>query len=147
MHGLRHIKDVENAWRNYETTAFVYIPNPQEYSLRPNKGVIAGTENVYMISAHHQLHCLKKLQLGHVAAVMGDSNYTMAKEHAEHCFDYLRQAILCAGDSTLEGVDPGTPGLLQGYGARHTCRLWNGPEGLDTWRQMHCAGEGLGCHD
>jgi hypothetical protein len=26
--------------------------------------------------------------------------------HAEHCFDYLRQAILCAADTTLEHVNP-----------------------------------------
>jgi hypothetical protein len=26
--------------------------------------------------------------------------------HTEHCFDYLRQAIFCAADTTLEKVDP-----------------------------------------
>ena len=27
-------------------------------------------------------------------------------EHAEHCFDYLRQSILCHGDTTLEKTHP-----------------------------------------
>ena len=130
-----------------ETKAFVHIANPQAYSLLPNKGAIdGGAENVFMISAHHQLHCLKRLQLRHVAASPAEADLIMDDEHTEHCFDYLRQAIRCAADSTLEGVNPEKPGILRGYGATHQCRAWDGPDGLDTWRRMHCAAEGLGCH-
>lgn len=45
-------------------------------------------------------------------------------EHAYHCFEYLRQAIMCAGDLTLEpehGPDGGELGL---NGHVRMCRNW-----------------------
>ena len=44
--------------------------------------------------------------------------------HTNHCFDYLRQAILCNADMTLEGrvlgrdAGPGT----DGWGHLHVCK-------------------------
>jgi len=92
MTNLTSSHNVETAWRDYgpclnplppeelclscvscslirvlaKTTAFFHIINPEIYSLPPNKGVKSGTENIYMLSAHHQLHCLKKLHLAFV---------------------------------------------------------------------------------
>lgn len=46
--------------------------------------------------------------------------------HIEHCFDYLRQAILCAGDTTIEWAresDEGEiDGQVDGWGVEHQCR-------------------------
>jgi hypothetical protein len=59
--------------------------------------------------------------------------------HLAHCYDFLRQAILCAGDMTLEGkakVKPeedagvsreaigGGQAHVTGWGARHVCKDW-----------------------
>ncbi|KAK3688795.1 hypothetical protein B0T22DRAFT_460245 [Podospora appendiculata] len=143
MANLTTSREVEVAWQDYETTAFVHIPNPQAYSLRPNKGVVPGTQNIYMLSAYHQLHCLKMLHLSFVhlaferseaAEVGGQAQYEV--RHVEHCFDYLRQGLTCAGDSTLEGPDPGMASLT-GYGVTHRCRAWDEGGGLDRWREMH----------
>lgn len=38
-----------------ESTAFIYLENPKEYSLHLNRDVILGTRNIYMISAYHQV--------------------------------------------------------------------------------------------
>ena len=46
--------------------------------------------------------------------------------HLEHCFDYLRQAILCAGDTTIEWArdsgDGETDSQVDGWGVEHQCR-------------------------
>jgi hypothetical protein len=46
-------------------------------------------------------------------------------EHLRHCWDYLRQAIMCAGDTTLEWIPPpdedGHTGST-GWGYQHTCK-------------------------
>ncbi|KAI1264680.1 hypothetical protein F5Y18DRAFT_389779, partial [Xylariaceae sp. FL1019] len=59
----------------------------------------------------------------------------MELAHAEHCFSYLRQGILCAGDTTLEGPD--RLGPILGYGFQHVCRRWDGEGGVDTYRKQH----------
>jgi hypothetical protein len=41
--------------------------------------------------------------------------------HASHCFNYLRQGILCSMDSTLEGSGEGS-GAADGSGQLHICR-------------------------
>lgn len=115
-----------------ETTAFVHVPNPQAYSLRPNRGVVAVTENIYMLSAHHQLHCLRQLHLSFFDSRLDGGH----QKHAEHCFDYLRQGIICAGDSTLEGPDLGKSSL-SGNGVVHRCRAWDESDGLESWRKSY----------
>ena len=46
-------------------------------------------------------------------------------DHIGHCFDYLRQAIQCAGDMTLEPAMPGDEGAVDGWGVLHQCRDWS----------------------
>lgn len=45
--------------------------------------------------------------------------------HLNHCFDYLRQAVMCAGDMTLEPAveykEIGRKGVA-GWGVEHRCR-------------------------
>jgi hypothetical protein len=38
--------------------------------------------------------------------------------HSAHCFDYLRQSILCAADTILEGKTDAGPG----WGSQHQCK-------------------------
>ena len=66
--------------------------------------------------------------------------------HIAHCFDYLRQGILCAGDMTLEGNNSVTyPGVDVPWGTAHKCldwsaligwaddrTIWSFPPGLDV---------------
>lgn len=48
-------------------------------------------------------------------------------DHVDHCFQYLRQSLLCCGDTALEGQDPRTdkPGT-DGTGAVHICKNFDG---------------------
>ena len=50
------------------------------------------------------------------------SEHRRSSRHLDHCFDYLRQAILCAGDTTIEwaAVDPdGQRRRFDGWGIPH----------------------------
>lgn len=46
--------------------------------------------------------------------------------HLAHCFDYLRQSIMCCGDVALEGAQTTFPdGFMSGsdgWDAKHVCR-------------------------
>ena len=54
----------------------------------------------------------------------------MNLEHVEHCLAYIKEGIMCAGDTTLEGPDIGGKGSLLGWGIVHECRAWGGEDGL-----------------
>jgi hypothetical protein len=88
-----------------------------------------------MVSAYHQLHCLRELHVSFVALASAKSNGTVNEvllSHAEHCFDYLRQAIMCVGDMTLEPPDKvPEPGMsrLKGYDVAHVCTKWEDVRG------------------
>lgn len=67
------------------------------------------------VAMYHQLHCLHAVRLAYYYA-LSQTNETLADmvdgrwdaygmhslHHTVHCFDYLRQAIMCAADSNLE---------------------------------------------
>lgn len=58
---------------------------------------------------------------------------TLTKElahHSSHCFDYLRQSILCAADTTLEGKTTSGPG----WGSVHECKDY---DALLAWANEH----------
>ena len=49
-------------------------------------------------------------------------------EHVHHCYDYLRQGIMCSGDMALEWprTEPdGTRNAVDGWDAIHVCRDWD----------------------
>ncbi len=49
--------------------------------------------------------------------------------HNDHCFNYLRNAIMCTADTTLEGQIEGEDwdgeAGTDGTGALHVCRDWD----------------------
>ncbi|KAF6783591.1 hypothetical protein CSOJ01_15886, partial [Colletotrichum sojae] len=84
---------------------------------------------LYQVSWTHQLHCLHYLmdaydqlvQKGPVGSesVLPEGHHSV---HTNHCFDYLRQAIICNADMTLEGGVPGEEKGAYGFGHAHICR-------------------------
>lgn len=49
----------------------------------------------------------------------------MTEEHIYHCFDYIRQSIMCCGDTTLEKARTVGGELargVDGWGVGHECR-------------------------
>ncbi|MCJ1312069.1 hypothetical protein MMC25_005743 [Agyrium rufum] len=96
----------------------------------------AGNIDSKGISMFHQLHCLGMLRTALQAAQKGSSSGDMGSQngihkhsdhdeqgHYLHCFDYLRQAILCSADGTFEPSKTNKKGELftDGY-VEHQCR-------------------------
>lgn len=50
--------------------------------------------------------------------------------HSAHCFDYLRQSIMCAADTSLEGDTE----LGPGWGSKHECTDY---DALLEWANEH----------
>lgn len=61
-------------------------------------------------------------------------------EHVAHCFDYLRQALMCAGDMTIEHAMESPLGqkriTTDGWGVKHQCSGWNE---MAAWTLSHKA--------
>ncbi|GKT41442.1 oxidase ustYa [Colletotrichum spaethianum] len=87
---------------------------------------------VFTTSMTHQLHCLYAILEGYAglyangsAAVNKHSHIPEGAWHLQHCFEYLRQAIMCAGDVALEGTQTTFPvGFTgsDGWDAKHVCK-------------------------
>ncbi|KAL4256840.1 ustYa family protein [Pleurotus pulmonarius] len=78
----------------------------------------------YDVSMWHQLRCLNSIRM----TLIGEAN---DYKHAEHCFHYLRQAILCSADLTLEPLPPNSTDIpfdqearTPGPAVAHTCKNW-----------------------
>jgi len=61
-------------------------------------------------------------------------------EHVAHCFDYLRQALMCAGDMTIEHAMESPLGqkrtTTDGWGVKHQCSDW---DEMAAWTLSHKA--------
>lgn len=64
-------------------------------------------------------------------------------EHLVHCWDYLRQSIMCAGDTTLEWVSEYShpPNATNGWGFQHTCKNF---DAIYDWTEQHRSKEDVG---
>jgi len=115
---------------------FVAIQNPSQYGLPDGISNDHTSEDVqvYGISMYHQLHCLMMIRDFYWAALRGERNLKMIEakgeelltdmHHENHCFDYIRQGIMCAGDMSIEGVPETEDEIphINGYGSRHECK-------------------------
>jgi hypothetical protein len=82
----------------------------------------------FTTSVVHQLHCLHTVTDAFYSLVSTPPREVSEDVmfHVPHCFDYLRQAIMCNADLALEGSDPkskgGPLGSDQGWDAKHICK-------------------------
>lgn len=88
-------------------------------------------KQVFSLAIFHQLHCLMHLSdfMDKLVVQIRNRDFSLDDNflwHNDHCFNYIRHAIMCFGDTTLEGQTL-TPGLehvpgTDGTGATHMCR-------------------------
>ncbi|KAK1072016.1 hypothetical protein LTR12_003420 [Friedmanniomyces endolithicus] len=82
-------------------------------------------QETYMVSGLHQLHCLSTIMASYAKIRQGEDESHLGF-HIAHCFDYIRQGILCAGDATLEGNNSMKyPGVEIPWGTSHRCADWS----------------------
>jgi hypothetical protein len=115
LHTLHNWIPLSSDSRGY----IVLPPSASSYDLPPPYTVALDRYNEgpgYMISVFHQLHCLSYLAQHFQRGYGGVELDEKVAHHAAHCFEYLRQAIMCSADTTLEGKT-GEPG----EGSMHEC--------------------------
>jgi len=102
----------------------IEIPNEETTGLHPSLPAPHNpkTHKVYGISMFHQLHCLNFLRFAYYPDTIVDYPADEVEYHRDHCIDYIRQAIMCAGDASLE---PLTKVGIHGMGATHLCRNYD----------------------
>lgn len=114
---------------------FIVINDSHRYNLPPGKSTPQG--EVYDISLFHQLHCLRGIReyLYTLQLSVGRDNFDRINHtllapregHVHHCFDYLRQALMCSGDMTVEWPrveSDGSRFAVDGWGVTHQCKSW-----------------------
>jgi len=131
-------------WLSYmpRGNGFIAVNNSERYTL-PDPILFRG-HNAYSIAVFHQLHCLYIIMDAYndltnpASELRGDSAHhghshldSDSHNHIDHCFRYLRQSLVCCGDTALEGQNPSSNiSSTDGTGAVHMCkdfeaiRLW-----------------------
>ncbi|KAK0378840.1 hypothetical protein CLIM01_03811 [Colletotrichum limetticola] len=87
--------------------------------------------DLFEIAAFHQIHCLTSIleDFGLLATGVPKeelpgyhSGVTLTwEEHKAHCFNYVRQALMCFADSTAEGHIEGDTHRVADHGVMHVC--------------------------
>lgn len=100
------------------------MADPSRYNNLPHP--IDGYEGtVFTTSVTHQLHCLYNIFEVYASQASGHDIPKQMQGHIPHCVEYLRQSIMCAGDTALEGQHTTFPdGVLgsDGWDAKHVCK-------------------------
>lgn len=123
-----------------EARGYVQIPNHASYPTLSTPYIVPldrmSDGPAYMMAVFHQLHCLSYV-VDHYQQGYAGANLTgEVAHHSAHCFDYLRQSIMCAADTNLEGDTETGPG----WGSEHTCAdydavlAWANERGAMRWR-------------
>ncbi|KAM7212756.1 protein of unknown function (DUF3328) domain containing protein [Rhypophila decipiens] len=105
-----------------------------------------------VVSVFHQLHCLNHLRRSLAASAANPLEFQylvpQLSHHWDHCFDYLRQALMCTADITLESLQEPPKGnksvpltSVDGWGTTHLCRDYNV---VRMWAESHRAGDDVG---
>ncbi|OAA43928.1 hypothetical protein BBO_04284 [Beauveria brongniartii RCEF 3172] len=123
LYGTGLSNESETAWNALMPVGrgFVVIKNDTVIPDQPglNQSVV---EQKAMVSVFHQLHCLYMTREGYYSALEGKPSQ-VSSAHLMHCFDYLRQTIMCFSDTTLEWLPaPPKDTGSTGWGFEHKCR-------------------------
>lgn len=135
--------EADAEWMKLYPKTVVRIPKSQADRLVNKSISIAGDEDHFpvLISAFHSMHCLdsiRHLYWGHDKNMDPDpevNDRVLKQHHIDHCFDSLRQSIMCAADVSPVPYNwvPSKGLALGSLGVPHTCRskfldylgLWN----------------------
>lgn len=107
-----------------EGLGYLKVSDPSRYDNLPHP-LEGYDDTVFTTSVTHQLHCLYNILEVYSSLTSGYTLGAQMQGHIPHCFEYLRQAILCAGDTALEGQHTTFPdGIIgsDGWDAKHVCK-------------------------
>ncbi|KAI0974841.1 hypothetical protein F4678DRAFT_352716 [Xylaria arbuscula] len=100
---------------------FVWVNDTEKYHDLPTP-IMWPEKTVFTTSATHQLHCLFAIVQTYSGLTSGHEIPDDHHWHMIHCFDYMRQAIMCSADMALEGLETTFPdhnGGSDGWDSKH----------------------------
>ncbi|KAH7069800.1 hypothetical protein BKA63DRAFT_88941 [Paraphoma chrysanthemicola] len=103
-----------------ESRGYIRAPTSGSYDLPEALNIAIDRHNDgpgYMVSVFHQLHCLSYLAEHFQRGYGGIELTEEVAHHSAHCFNYVRQGLMCNADVTLEGKTEAGPG----EGSEHEC--------------------------
>ncbi|KAF5581443.1 hypothetical protein FPANT_8916 [Fusarium pseudoanthophilum] len=111
-----------NKWLSL-VPGYLHIQRPEEYNNLPTPLLNYEKKDMFVVTTSYSIaHGYALLATGQEGK-QGEAHW-----HMNHCFDYLRQSIMCAGDVALEGQQTtfakAIPGS-DGWDAMHNCRNYN----------------------
>ncbi|GIZ48323.1 hypothetical protein CKM354_001138900 [Cercospora kikuchii] len=130
-------------WRTFAPDGFGLLNiadyTPKRYPDLAPPTFEPGGYNLVDTSMAHQLHCLRSIMdayndLAEKVANNGTGGTQMEMKegkhhdhswHLGHCFDYIRQGIMCCGDTALDGAATTFPDGIKGsdgWNAKHVCK-------------------------
>ncbi|KAF1808675.1 hypothetical protein P152DRAFT_462238 [Eremomyces bilateralis CBS 781.70] len=152
IYGMKSTPESDEAWNRLlpDGRGFVYIPDWEDYDLPPGQDTPWGV--IYSTALYHQIHCLGQIRKYAWMMVDGISSDDPAKlqavkehvtgkdhpDHLYHCFDYLRQSLMCCGDMAMEWPrteETGERYVVDGWNIPHECKSRNGIE--EYMRKAH----------
>jgi len=127
----------DSAWDKYTINGFVSLPNSWAIDRGwPVGRVMPGDEEkgIYVVDGFHQLHCLMSIRTMVTSIIDGEpiENVTHTRRHLNHCYDALRQSIICRADPTPLYVPKDT--FFAGDGQQRECKSWTE---LQDWVMEH----------
>ena len=108
----------------------ILVEDPRQYDLRPGVPGLDPNFERYGVTVFHSLHCLAMLRHALHALQDGKESHRAPPPHLDHCLDYIRESLMCSGDTTIEWPNTifqdGTRfhGDVTGAEVPHTCRDW-----------------------
>ncbi|KAK1766578.1 hypothetical protein QBC33DRAFT_611770 [Phialemonium atrogriseum] len=130
---------------------FLRVPYPRRFDMPDSEPIEDDPEQgeVYSLSVTHQLHCLAVLRDVIIKYEKRDKSRYAGDGHEYHCLDYIRQAVMCAGDTTMDYADDrvfGQDGKVTRYGftganSTHQCRDW---DAIKAFAEQHKSGNRTG---
>ncbi|KAF8202776.1 hypothetical protein K438DRAFT_1670970 [Mycena galopus ATCC 62051] len=129
---------LDAAWDGLYNFGVSQIPKSQA-QLLPNKThPIPQDEGNYIIEldVFHNLHCLNMIRKTLHSDYYSKQEHLMELPHLDHCVDWIRQSLMCAGDTSVVvwQWDPMQQITTFQGSVAHTCRNF---EKLREWGQKH----------
>ncbi|TQV96996.1 hypothetical protein IF1G_04236 [Cordyceps javanica] len=122
IYGEEPIGTAKEAWLSMipKGKGFIVVKNDTQLPHMPGLRRPAHEQKA-CVAIFHQMHCLYITYKAYWNARGGQFD-EIPPEHLIHCWDYLRQSIMCAGDTSLEWVNKEETFQTSGWGFQHTCK-------------------------
>lgn len=108
-----------------EGMGFQWVNDTNKYHDLPKPIEWYDGMTVFTTSVTHQIHCLFAMAQTYSGLSSGHSIPDDHHWHMIHCIAYMRQAIMCAADTALEGhatTFPDDNSGSDGWDATHVCK-------------------------